>query len=151
MSLASKNEDDFEETLVAILGLVLVLIITGIAYFLIATSAPREMNDVDIRTVSCIGILGLFIFLYGLIGVIQGKIVVGWGTVHQVRTTLSGVSALVASGSTAIGGLLFLAPVAIYFFPELLQIIHPLAALLCGLFAPTLGWISGPIIRSLGY
>ncbi|MBI5954046.1 MAG: hypothetical protein HY865_20510 [Chloroflexi bacterium] len=149
MAQETKNKGDFEEVLVAILGLILILVITGIAYFLIATSAPREMNDTNIRVLSCVGIWGLFFFLYGLVGVIQGKIVVGWGTVNQVRTTLSGAGALVAGGSTAIGGLLLLTPVAIYFVPELLSIIHPLATLLCGLLAPLLGWIGGTIIHSM--
>jgi hypothetical protein len=149
MSQETKNKDDLEEVLVTILGLLLVLTITGIAYFLIATSAPREMNDTNIRTLGCVGIWGLFFFLYGMVGVIQGKIVVGWGTVNQVRTTLSGAGALVASGSTAIGGLLLLTPVALYFVPELLRIIHPLATLLCGLIAPVFGWIGGAIIHSL--
>ena len=151
MSQKSKQDDDFEETLVGLLGLILVIVATGIVYYLIANSAPREMNGVDIPTISCIGIFGLFLFLYGFVGVIQGKIVIGWGTINQVRTTLGGAGAFVASSSTTIGGLLILAPIAVYFVPELIQVIHPLAALLCGLAAPTLGWISGPIIRSLGY
>lgn len=81
MSQKSKQDDDFEETLVGLLGLILVIVTTGIVYYLIANSAPREMDGVDIPTVSCIGIFGLFLFLYGFVGVIQGKIVIGWGTI----------------------------------------------------------------------
>ena len=151
MSQVSKQEDNLEGTLVGLLGLAIVIFVTGLAYYFIAGSAPSNMNDVDLPTVSCVGIFGLGMFLYGSVGIIQGKIVIGWGTVNQVRTTLAGAGALVASSSTVIGGLLILAPVAIYFVPELISVVHPLAALLCGLVAPVVGWISGPIIRALGY
>ena len=109
------------------------------------------MDDFNLPTAGCISIFGLILFLYGSMGIIQGTIVVGWGTMQQVRTRLVGPGAYVASSSTVIGGLLILAPVAIYFVPELIAYIHPLAALLCGLVAPVLGWICGPGIRRLGY
>jgi hypothetical protein len=151
MSQESKHEDDLEGLLVGLLGLILVIGVTAAAYYLIAGSAPREMKGINLPGISCIGVFGLFLFLYGLVGVIQGKIVIGWGTTVQVRTTLGGAGAFVAGTSTAIGGLLILAPIAVYFLPELIAVVHPLAALLCGLLAPVLGWISGPLIRALGY
>jgi hypothetical protein len=155
MTQSSKHEDDLEGLLAGLLGLFVVIALTAAAYFLIASSAPRGLDDLnwrqEIPTISCVGGLGLFFFLYGLVGVIWGKIVIGWGTVRQARTTLTGASAFVAGCSTAIGGLLFLAAIAIYFLPALGLVIHPLAALLCGLLATALGWIGGPIVRSLGY
>ena len=155
MSQTSKHGDDLEGLLAGLVGLMFVLALTAVAYFLIAGSAPRGLDDLnwrkDIYSIACIGPLGLFFFLYGLVGVVRGEIVVGWGTVRQVRTNLIGAGAFVASCSTALGGLLFLATIAIYFVPQVGLVIHPLGALLCGLLAPTLGWISGPIIRSLGY
>ncbi|MBM3125610.1 MAG: hypothetical protein FJZ87_11175 [Chloroflexi bacterium] len=88
MSNNANPEDTPEALVVSLVGIILVLAIAGVAYYLIATSAPREFNDFNLPLVNCIGIYGLFFFLYGLVGVIQGKIVVGWGTMRQVQTTL---------------------------------------------------------------
>jgi hypothetical protein len=155
MSQRAKHDDDLEGLLAGLLGLIVVIGLTAVVYFLIAGSAPRDVDDLNWRkdpySLGISGGFGLFLFLYGLVGVIRGRIVVGWGTLRQVHSTLTGAAAFVAACSTTLGSLLFLSIVAAYFVPGLGRVIHPLAALLSGLVFPALGWISGAILKSLGY
>jgi hypothetical protein len=156
MSQKSKQQDDdLEGLLVGLLGIILVMVATATVYFLIARSAPRELDEPTGHGDKIMGwvwlVFGTFFFLYGAVGVIRGKIGIGWGTYSQVRTILIGAGAFVSSVSTFIGGFLLLSTAAIYFYPSLIATLHPLATLLCGFVSIILGWACGPILRAIGY
>ncbi len=150
-----RKVDELEALLAGILGLGIVLAGTSVVYFLILSSAPWDTNDTSPSGVHLGlwvgGILGTMFFIWGAVGVLQGKIIVGWGTYNQVRTTIAGAGAFVASISTALGGVLILSTAAISLLPEVGSVIHPLAALLSGFVCIVLGWICGLIVRALGY
>jgi hypothetical protein len=155
VSKPARKVDELESLLIGVLGIALVMFATGIAYYLISSSAPWSTDD---RTPSGFhiglwtgGILGLMFFIWGAVGILQGKIVVGWGTYNQVRTTITGAGAYIGSVCTAIGGVLFLSTAVISLMPEVGTIIHALAALLSAFVAIILGWICALIVRSLGY
>ncbi len=150
-----QKASELETILAGILGLGLVIVGTVVVYYLISTSAPWDTNDVTKGGVHIGlwvgGILGMMFFIWGAIGVLTGNIVVGWGTVNQVRTTVTGAGAFVASIATVLGGVLFLTIAAISLVPEVGIFIHPLAALLSGFVSIILGWIFGVVVRALGY
>ena len=157
MAQASKHEDDLEGLVMGLLGLVLVLIVTGGAYFFISQAiTPGTSLSVNRNSDLVMGWIwvgfGCGFFLYGAVGVIREKIGVGWGNVYwQVRTTLSGSSAFVAGSGTAVGGLLMLSTSAAYFYSEVSQYFSPFAALLCGFLSIFFSWAVGAILHKLGY
>jgi len=150
-----RKVDPLEGLLAGIMGMGLVILATGIVYYLIMTSAPWDTNDTTKGGVHIGlwvgGILGTMFFLWGAFGILKGEIVVGWGTYSQVRTTIKGAGAFIASFSTALGGVLFLSVAAISLMPEVGTIIHPLGAMLSAFVTIFGGWICGLIVRSLGY
>jgi hypothetical protein len=155
ISKPPQKASELEVILAGILGLALVIVGTVVVYYLISNSAPWDTDDVTKGGVHMGlwvgGILGTMFFIWGAVGVLTGKIVVGWGTVNQVRTTVTGAGAFVASIGTILGGVLFLSNAVISLIPEVGTFIHPLAALLSGFVSIILGWILGVIIRALGY
>jgi hypothetical protein len=150
-----RKVDELESLLAGILGMGLVILATGVAYYLIMTSAPWDTNDTTKGGVHIGlwvgGILGTMFLLWGAVGILKGEIVVGWGTYNQVRTTIKGAGAFIASFSTALGGVLFLCVAAVSLIPEVGTIIHPLGAMLSAFVTIFGGWICGLIVRSLGY
>ena len=156
MSQKVKQEDSVEGLLVSILGIVIVLGVTALVYFGAASVIPNNSSASDMPNdpiTKWIWLaLGGGFFLYGVVGTIREKIGVGWGTgYNQVRTVLEGTSAIVSGVGTTIGGLLMLVTTGIIFYPSLSAVFHPFASLICGFVAVILGWVSGLIIRSLGY
>jgi hypothetical protein len=156
MSQKVKQKDDLEGLLVSILGIAIVLGVTALIYFGAAYAIPNNSGASDMPNdpiTKWIWLaLGGGFFLYGVVGAIREKIGVGWGTgYNQVSTVLEGTSAIVSGVGTTIGGLLMLATTGIIFYPSLSAIFHPFASLICGFVAVILGWVSGLIIRALGY
>lgn len=155
VSKPPQKVNELESILAGILGLGIVIVGTVVVYYLISSSAPWDTNDVTKGGVHIGlwvgGILGTMFFIWGAVGVLTGKIVVGWGTVNQVRTTVTGAGAFVASIATLLGGVMFLSNAAISLVPDVGTYIHPLAALLSGFVIIILGWIFGAIVRALGY
>ena len=155
VSQPARKEDDLEALLIGILGMALVMVATGVVYYLISISAPRSLDDPSTSNVHfglwMGGIFGPFFFIFGVVGVLRGKIGVGWGTYSGIRTILSGAGAFVAGATTALGGVLFISTAVVDLMPEAGTIIHALAALLSGIVSILLGWLCGVIIRGLGY
>ena len=156
MSQKVKQEDDLEGMLVSILGITIVLGATALIYFGAANAIPNKAGPSDMPNdpiTKWIWLaLGGGFLLYGVVGTIREKIGIGWGAgYNQVTTVLEGTSAMVAGVGTTIGGLFMLATTGIIFYPSLSAIFHPFASLICGFVAVILGWVSGLIIRSLGY
>jgi hypothetical protein len=156
VSQPAQKEDDLESLLVGILGIALVIVATGAAYYFISNSAPRSIDDAstsNIHTAVWIGgIFGSFFFIYGVIGVLRGKMGVGWGPSYaRASTVLTGAGAFEASVATSLGGVLFMVAALIDLVPEVGIFIHGLAILLSGFVAILLGWLCGVIIRGVGY
>lgn len=151
-----RKGDDLESLLVGILGIALVMVATGVAYYLISTSLPRNIDDASTSNVNTGlwigGIFGPFFLIFGAIGLLRGKMGVGWGPWYaKVSTTLKGSSAFVSSACTILGGVLLLTTAVIDLVPEVGIIIHAFAVLLSGFVAIILGWLCGVIVREIGY
>jgi hypothetical protein len=155
MAKADRKEDSFEGLLVGVIGMILVIVATGVAYYFISISTPRSLDDPSTSNVHfglwIGGIFGTFFLIYGMVGVLRGRIGVGWGSMTQVRTILTGAGGFVASTTTAIGGFLFLTTAAIDLIPEVGAIIHANAALLSGFVSIILGFLCGVVVREIGY
>jgi hypothetical protein len=155
MAKADRKEDSLEALLVGVIGMILVIVAAGFAYYFISISSPRSLDDPSMSNVHyglwIGGIFGTFFLIYGMVGVLRGRIGVGWGSMSQVRTILSGAGGFVASTTTAIGGFLFLTTAVIDLIPEVGTMIHALAALLSGFVSILLGWLCGVIVREFGY
>jgi hypothetical protein len=157
MSQKSKQQDDaLEELLVSLFGVILVMVATAGVYFLVVRSASGGFDKPISSKVQfwdwVWGIFGILFFVYGAVGVVRGKINVGWTRYsYQIYTTLDRAGALVASAGMAIGGLLLMTVTVIYFDPLLGAVIDPWATLLCGFASIIIGWICGLIIQALGY
>jgi hypothetical protein len=152
----ARKADELEALLVGILGVALVMVAIGVAYYLISKAAPPGIGGASTSNVHTGlwigGIFGPFFFIYGAVGVLRGRIGVGSGPWYaKASTVLNGAGAFVASVSTALGGVLFMVTAAISLIPELTSFIHELAILLSGFVSILLGWLCGVIVRELGY
>ena len=154
MSKASQQENELQSTLISLLGLVPVILVTTIVFILIARLDPGSPKPItrngEIFMASIWGGLSLLFLYIGLSGLIRGETVVGWGnTLYQVRTTLTGAGAFVASSGTAIGGLLLVVASLMSFYPHLGPETYQLAAVVGWLVSTFLSWLIGFIIKSL--
>ena len=109
MSQKSKQDDDLEGLLVSLFGVILVMVATAGVYFLIVRSASGGFDRPISNKVQfwdwVWGIFGILFFLYGVVGVVRGKINVGWSRYsYQIYATLDGAGALVASAGCSVSG-----------------------------------------------
>lgn len=154
MEKESQQENELQSALIGLLGLVPVLLAVIIIFVLMAGQAPGKPSlpnrNAEIFMGSIWGGFSLLFLYIGVSGLIRGETVVGWGNaLYQVRTTLTGAGAFVASSGTTIGGLMLVAASLMSYYPKLASEAYQLAAVINWLVATFLSWLIGFIIKSL--
>jgi hypothetical protein len=150
MTKTSQQENETQSMLISLLGLVPVVLVTIIVFVLISRVDPGKPtlsnHNGEIFLGSIWGGLALLFLYVGISGLIRGE----WGnTLYQVRTTLTGSGAFVASSGSTIGGMLLVVASVMSFYPNLGPVTYQFAAIVCWLVSTILSWLIGFIIKAL--